>query len=112
MASVTVDVELDEFHEAEMIEYLLDSGYLVSVPEAKLKALREYDRKKIERTKVLTVSAPPDDAQLAELRECIIQRRMGDALALIDRMAAPKFRTVNDCMERYTKAVTPAVAAE
>jgi hypothetical protein len=100
MASVTVDVDIDEFDDAEIIMAAQERGYCVIVTPEQMQKFHKWDRDKIEEKGLLGTAALARD-DLADLLDCIKTRRYIDALSLIERLRFPKFETPSQCAEKY-----------
>lgn len=97
--SVTVDVYIDDFSDVDIISAARARGYVVVVPKSKVDAAKK--RGDYRDMDVLIDKSPSPYEEMESVRDAIRERRVGDALATIDRLLAPKYRNVADCREKY-----------
>jgi predicted flavoprotein YhiN len=84
---VDVEVNLDEFDESDLIEYLKESGYAVIKGDGG----KGFDL----------------DA-LREIYECVQRNQRADALTLLERLIWPKWKTPADCQKALDLATSKA----
>lgn len=105
MASVTVEVDTDEFDDIELIQELCARGFFVSVPQKIKNKMSDWDRTKLDKiTGVLTDASPEPREILREILDAIREGRTRDAVATLERAMFPKFRDLADCAEKYKSA--------
>jgi hypothetical protein len=101
MASVTVDVDIDEFDDAEVVAEAKRRGYRVIVTPEQMKGFHKWIREEIEQLDV--EEGRPSDDDLSELLDCLRSQRYTDAIALVEALRFPKFKTLTECKEKYKK---------
>lgn len=104
MASVTVDVDIDEFDDGEVVLETLRRGYRVTItPEQMQKKFDKWDREQIQEAKADLAEEHLAEDDLAELLRCLRQQRYADAISMVESMLFPKFKTLTECETAYKK---------
>src|SRR4051812_2976065 len=103
MASVTVDVDIDEFDDVEIICATKERGYRVFVSEEQMAQFHKWDKDKIHKLDVELFQATTAQEDLAEILDCVKGNRRMDAVALIEALMFPKFKTLTECEAKYSK---------
>lgn len=109
MASVTVHVDIDEFDDAEVVCAALRRDYRVTITPDQMQKFDKWDREKIQEAKADLAEEQIAEDDLAELLHCLKRQRYADAIAMVEAMLFPKFKTLTDCETQYKKlkAVNP-----
>jgi|GEM_PF-3647868 len=106
MASVTVDIDIDEFDDADVVCAAKERGYRVMVSNEQLNKFHEWDREKIRRLEIEEFEARTVREDLAVILEAVKQGRAADAIAFIEVLMFPKFKTRTDCEKRYSEIIS------
>lgn len=104
MASVTVDVDIDEFDDDEVVSEALSRGYRVTITPEQMQKFHKWEREKIETLKAEIAEDRLADDDLAEIRDCLKRRQYADALSLVENLLFPKFNSRTECEEKYARA--------
>lgn len=110
MASVTVDVEIDEFDDAEVLCAALERGYRLVIPTEKLDKFDKWEREQIKKAGADEFKERADTDELDELASLLREGRYGEAVDLVEAMRRPKFKTLAECIDKYTKTKEAAAS--
>jgi hypothetical protein len=100
--SVDVDVDISEFSDEAIVGEAIDRGYSVAASTAQIEKLK--GRRKCVPEGLLVHNSNPWEMELTDIREALLERRVDDAMVILDRVLNPKFKHAKDCQEKYEKA--------
>ena len=103
MASVTVDVGIDEFDDADVVMEAKQRGYRVTLTPEQMQRFNKWSCDKIRKLDIELDKERPAKEDLADLLDCLKSRRYDDAIALVEALMFPKFKTLTECEEKYKK---------
>ena len=110
MASVTVDVDIDEFDDDEIVIAAKERGYRVLLSKEQLDKFDKWARQQIEKHEIETYEETSAEDDLSEILTCIRRGQIADAVSIIEALLFPKFKTLTECEEKYS-AIKKQVAA-
>lgn len=98
---IDLDDYIGDFDDHDLAQELRRRGYGVYAKPPLLEALKRTDRRE---HGIEPDYNPSLEQELQAVRAAMVQGRIQDALAIIDRLVKPRFRDIEDCKSAYAQS--------